>query len=520
MNPMAPHNIIANIRHAIMTHGLAYRSFFAGLLVPCGFAPIHIPGLAILGLALVFLQLHQKSLKQSFSIGFWFGFGLFSLGISWVYVSIHDYGHLHALVSVFITWVFIAYLSLYTACVAMLYQRLATPKSRLFNGLLFSALWCLGEYLRASVFSGFPWLLLGTSQMDTPLQYLLPMMGVFGVGFLACFASTMLAVGMQSIRTKRNPWMMACMLILLTPLALKNHAWTTTDTTPVSVGIIQANISMRDKWDEALFWQLLQRYKTYLGQLIGKKELIVMPESAIPVPGNYVSDFLDTIDQHASSAGSAILLGIPEPTTVDNTAYYNTLTTLGAAQGSYIKQHLVPFGEFIPKPLQTLNRWLALPSANMKPGKAGQSLVRVHNHPIASLICYEVAYPQLLREQLPEAEWIVSISDDGWFGHSLAAYQQVQMAQVLSLQTGRFQLVANNDGLSSIINAAGQIEASLPAFQPGVLNAKIHASHGATPWVLLGDIPVFLISVLLVLMAYARRIQLLSRTKNDFIVSI
>ena len=509
---------MSNLRYAFMKYHFAFRSFFAGLLIPCGFAPFHMPGLAILGMALLFLQLNQtslkQSLKQSFLSGFVFGLGLFSLGVSWVYVSIHDYGHLPSPLAGLITLVFIAYLALYPACVAMLYQHLATQRALLLNCFSFSALWSLSEYLRATVFSGFPWLLLGTSQMDTPLQYLLPVFGVFGVGFLACFAAASLAVGIQSTRTKRNHWIIAGILILLAPSAFKNHTWTTTETTPVSVGIIQANLSMRDKWDEALFWQLLQRYEDYIGQLIGKKQLIVMPESAIPVPSNYVSDFLSLLDQQASTAGSAVILGIPEPTTTENTAYYNTLTTLGDAQGSYVKQHLVPFGEFIPEPLQALNHWLALPSANMTPGKDAQPLVRVHNHPIASLICYEVAYPQLLRKQLPEAEWIVSISDDGWFGHSLAAYQHVQMSQVLSLQTGRFQIVANNDGLSSIINTKGHIEASLPAFQSGVLNATIHPSHGATPWVSFGDVPVFIMSFIILLMAYLRRAQIQLRNRN------
>lgn len=505
MNSITKTKKVITIRNAFMKHGFACRSFLAGLLIPCGFAPFHMPGLAILGMALFFMQLDQKSLKQSFLVGFLFGLGLFSLGVSWIYVSIHDYGHLFAPLSALVTLGFIAYLALYPACVAILYQRLAMQRSRLFSCFLFSALWCLSEYLRATVFSGFPWLLLGTSQMDTPLQYLLPILGVFGVGFLACLASTLLAVGIQSSRTKRNLWVIAGILILLAPSALKKHQWTSTDTTPLSVGIIQANLSMRDKWDEALFWQLLQRYEAYVGQLLGKKQLIVMPESAIPVPGNYVSDFLDSLDRLASNADSAVLMGIPEPTSEDSTAYYNTLTTLGAAEGSYLKQHLVPFGEFIPKPLQALNHWLSLPSANMKPGKDGQPLVRVHNHPIASLICYEVAYPQLLRKQLPEAEWIVSISDDGWFGHSLAAYQQVQMSQVLSLQTGRFQIVANNDGLSSVINTEGQIEASLPAFQSGVLNASIRPAHGATPWVSFGDMPVFIMSFFIMLMAYFKR---------------
>lgn len=485
---------------SIIRHASTLRSFFAGLLVPCGFAPIHMPGLAILGVALLFAQLNQQTDKKSFATGFAFGLGFFGLGVSWIYVSIHQYGHLNFILSGLITLLFIAYLALFPAFVAMLYKILAI-KSLLFNCFLFSALWCLSEYLRATFLSGFPWLLLGVGQFDTPLKYLLPIVGVFGVSFITCLAATCLAASTQTQRVRRYPWIIACVAIVLMPSLLKNQEWTTKQSTDISVGIIQANLSMRDKWDERLFWQLLQHYETEVLALIGKKQLIVMPESAIPVPKNYVTDFLENMDQRAKQEGSAILLGIPQPTTTDDTAYYNTLSSLGNAQGSYLKQHLVPFGEFIPRPFQALGEWMGIPAANMMPSKKPQSLVYVQNHPIASLICYEVAYPQILRNQLPLAEWIVSISDDGWFGHSLAVYQQLQMSQVLSMQTGRFQIVANNDGLSSIIDTQGEIIDSLPVFSAGILNGSISPFIGSSPWVYLGDSPLLFISLLIVLVA-------------------
>lgn len=502
MNQTPINRIFRDLSITSILHSSILRSFVAGLLVPCGFAPIHLPGLAILGIAFLFIQLRQKTVKQSFFIGFAFGIGFFGLGISWVYNSIHNYGHLNPPLSAFITLVFIAYLALFPALVAMLYQRLTLKKSLVFNCFLFSALWCLGEFLRSTFLSGFPWLLLGVGQFDTPLKYLLPIIGIYGVGFITCLASTCLAASIQTTRrTRRYLWIIACIGILISPLLLKNQEWTSTESSAVSVGVIQANLSMRDKWDEALFWKLLERYEHDTVKLIGKKQLIVMPESAIPVPMNYVSDFLNDLDLRATKAGSTILLGIPQPTSNDDTAYYNTLATLGLGKGSYLKQHLVPFGEFIPHPFLQLTQWLSLPAANMKSGKSQQPLVLVNNHPIATLICYEVAYPQLLRNQLPQAEWIVSISDDGWFGHSMAVYQQLQMSQVLSMLTGRFQVVANNDGLSSIINTQGDVIDSLPAFSSGILNASVTPAYGATPWIYFGDAPVLLLSLLTVLMA-------------------
>lgn len=502
--------IFASSRYAYLL-----RAFFAGFLIPFGFAPFHLPGIAILGIALLYAQLQLQTWKHAFLTGFAFGVGFLGFGVSWVYVSIHQYGHLNALLSALITLLFIVYLALYPGLFAAVYTRFKTKRvSPLLSCFLFAALWCLSEYLRATVAGGFPWLLLGFGQIDTPLKYLLPIIGVYGVSFLTCLAATFLVTGMQTASKKRSLWVAAVVGILLIPSILRHHQWTTISNTPVSVGVIQANLSMRDKWDETLFWKLLQHYKKGIDQLMGKKDLIVMPESAIPLPANYVSDFLEAIHLQAKQARSSILLGIPQPmNTEDETHYSNSVLALGAAKGHYLKQHLVPFGEFIPQPFERLTRWLALPSSNLKPGKSKQPLIRVRNHPIATLICYELAYPQLLRKQLPEAEWIVSVSDDGWFGHSLAMYQQLQISQVLSLQTGRYQVVANNDGLSSLIDAQGKVTASLPAFRAGILESSVYPADGLTPWAYFGDMPALLFSMLIVTMAVFIKMPRVARNK-------
>lgn len=320
-----------------LRHGYLIPALFAGLLIPFGFAPFHFPGLSILGLALLFGILQNPKTKQSLYVGFVFGLGFFGLGVSWVYVSIHEYGHLHPLLSALITLFFIVYLALFTALVAYSYSKLSTKRNFLFSCLLFSALWCVGEFLRATFMGGFPWLLLGFGQTDTPLHYLLPLVGVYGVSFFVCFAATCLTASTQSGRNKRFIWLIAMVAILLSPLCLKNKEWATVEEVPLSVGIIQANLSMRDKWDETLFWQLIQQYKDKLEELIGKDSLIVMPESAIPLPASYLSDFLDNINTIATQAGASVLLGIPQATTVDETQYYNTMSTLGVAEGSYLK---------------------------------------------------------------------------------------------------------------------------------------------------------------------------------------
>ncbi len=468
-----------------------------GGLITLGFAPFHLPGLLLLSLAWFFTQLSdQKTQTQPFLAGYIYGIGYFGCGISWVYVSMQQFGHLHPILAFGCTALFVLYLACFPALTSWLYCKLRQPLHKLLACALFAALWGLSEYLRAVCLGGFPWLLVGVSQIDTPLHYLFPLIGVYGVSVITVFAAAMLS---SSFASKQHKYLGSALfvIIILTPKLLQHHTWTTVDRQhPHSVAIVQANLSMRDKWDETIFWDLLTYYQQKIQQLIGVAELIVLPESAIPVPGHYISDILDDLATHAKQHNSAILLGIPYPTSADETYYYNTMTSLGYAQGSYYKQQLVPFGEYIPPRFSTLSKWLAVPMNNLKPGSARQAPITIHGQPIASLICYELAYPELLRQQMPAAQWIVSISDDGWFGHSLAIYQHLQMSQVLSSLTGRYQVVANNDGLSAIINDTGDIVDALPAFQAGQLNNQLYAASGHTPWSYLGDKPVLLVCLL------------------------
>lgn len=474
--------------------------FIYGLLLPFSFAPFHYPIFALIVLALFYHGLTSPPRKKPFLHGLVFGLGFFGLGTSWIYISIHDYGHLNSILSATITFVFLLYLSLFTAVMAMLFTRLSKKTTVIWHPLLFAALWTLSEYLRAILFSGFPWLLIGIGQIDAPTHLLLPVVGVFGVSFLTCLSASFFSKTIFSKGLSRLYNALIFTGLLLTPLIFSQQKWIHEEKPSLSVAVIQANLSMRDKWDENLFWQLLSRYEKNINALLGT-QLIVMPESAIPLPTTYLHEFFGDLQQKAKKANSAILLGIPQPTSINENDYYNALISLGNAKGNYLKQHLVPFGEYIPVMLNPVMRLLDIPDANLQAGKNNQTLIQVQKHPVATLICYELAYGDLLRHQLPKAQWIVSIVDDGWFGHSLAMYQQQQIAQVRSLQAGRYQVLSNNDGLSSIINTKGQIVASLPAFSAGILKASLNPATGTTPWVYWGDEPTMIVCLVLLIAA-------------------
>lgn len=482
-----------------------------GMLLPLGFAPFHFPGAAILGIALFYYQIQNTRPQQAFLQGLALGLGLFGLGISWVSISIHAYGHLANLYAYLITGLFVFYLALFPALCGFLFRALC-PSEHKHNHckqiLLFSSLWCLTEYLRANLMTGFPWLLLGFGQIDTPLKYLLPITGVYGISFLTVLAACCLTHAIQRNTSARIAWLLGFVLILLTPESLKHISWSQLEKNPLSVGVIQANLSMRDKWDETLFWKIINHYQQAIQPLLGKKQIIILPEAAIPLPAGYLQDFLTSLHQQAKNNQSAILFGIPEEIKPEKIYFYNTLSTLGQAKGVYRKQHLVPFGEYIPYYLAPLLRKLNLVMSDMQAGDPKQPLASVRHHPFASLICYELAYPSLLRQQLPRAQWIVSLSDDGWFGHSLASYQHLQMAQALSILTSRYQIVANNDGLSSIITPQGLLQHTLPAFSAGILEGNIYPAQGTTPWVKWGDTPILSFCALMGAIGLVKRMRL------------
>ncbi len=469
----------------------------AGVLAPLGFAPFHMPGFTLLSLAFLFSNIQNCRKKQAVNLGFLYGIGYFGFGVSWVIVSIHDYGQLNYLFAGLATLIFIMYLALFPALVVYLFKMLQINKYKLLSPILFSVLWCMGEYLRSTLFSGFPWLLLGTSLIDTPIKYLTPIIGVYGLSLLCSFMAAFLVLIINEQSNKRYVYVIVFILLLIVPSLGKNIQWTKVQKEPISIGAVQANLSMRDKWDEALFWNLLKYYENAINGLLGK-QLIILPESALPLPASYLDKYLTKLNKKALHANSALMIGILQPTNDSEANYYNSILTLGHANGKKLKRHLVPFGEYIPAPLVKVNRWLNLPEPNLVPGKAHQSLIHIANHPIASLICYEIAYPSILKEQMPDAQWIVSISDNGWFGHSLASYQQLQMAQVLSLLTGRYQIVVNNDGLSSVISETGDVVDSLLPFSSGILQSSIYPVLGTTPWIIWGEYPAFIFCLLVI----------------------
>ncbi len=461
-----------------------------GLLLPLGFAPFHLTPLAFISIALFYFTL-ERSKKSSFWLGFIYGISFFGLSLYWIYDALYILTHI-ALLAAILTTLLISYLSVFMGLASYFFSILRRDSSPILNLFLFSCLWITFEIFRAHCLGGFPWVLLGYAQIDTPLAATIPFIGIYGAGFLACIASTLMAQLFLVKKELIKYYLLSLLILLYLPAMC---SWPSiTNSKPLSVAIVQVNQLMDNKWDQEKFSTILKNLEKQIDKSL-TQEIIVLPETAITVAIQYIHSFIEKLKYKANQSGSTILLGIP--IALDKIHFANSLHVIGKGSGVHLKQHLVVFGEYVPQLFSKLVTWLSLPlNNNFIEGNSEQKLAMAQGRPFVSLICFELAFEDIIRSQLPRGQWIVSISDDAGFGQTIQPYQQLQIAQVRSLQTGRYQIVANNNGLSSIIAPSGEIIKSLPFFYEGILEGSIVPIADNTPWVLFGNKPIYFILIM------------------------
>ena len=475
----------------------------AGITAVGAFAPFGYFPLAILSLAILFNQWLIDSPRQALRHGALFGLGYFSAGVSWVYVSIHVYGQVPAPVSALIAIVFVVVLTTFPAVLGYLGRRFVKCPGLADLLLVLPAGWLLAEWLRGWIFTGFPWLNTGASQIDGPLAGYLPVIGEYGVGWLVALCAALLVVVIGG--RQRVAALLALLLVLGGGVLLERVSWTAPRGEPLDVRLVQGNIAQEDKWADEHLLSTLQLYAdtTFEGSTGG---LVVWPETAIPAFYHQVEDnYIPYLEERLAETGTDLLTGIPY-LDLETWQYFNSIIALNGARGFYNKQHLVAFGEYLPL------RWLigdtldalAVPNADFTPGQAGQALLQAAGYPVGASICFEVAFARVINASLPEAALLVNVSNDGWFGRSLAPFQHLEIARVRAKETGRALLRATNTGISAIIDHDGSIQARSPQFQQVVMSGEVVPRQGATPYVRFGDWPVVIVAVLCLLVARFR----------------
>lgn len=471
-------------------------AFLLGALAVFGYAPFYLYPVPILTLAGLFLLLQGAvSPRRGFVLGYCYGLGLFGTGISWIYVSLHDFGGMPLPAAALATAAFCAFLALFPAAAGYLSARFQR-----YRWYVLPAVWVLWEWVLNWIFTGFPWMTLGNSQVPYgPLAGLAPVLGVFGVSLAAAICAALLAAWMNG--AARRPIVLALLALWICGSLLKHIEWSQPIGKPISVSLLQGNVPQDMKWQPE---EIRSTLDNYLGLAENHPaQLVVLPETALPLLWQEVSaDYREAL---VKAATGDVLVGVPEE---ENGEYFNSMLSLGHAPGQrYRKSHLVPFGEFIP--LKAALGWiyrdlLHMPLSDLSRGGKTQRPLDVAGQKIAVNICYEDVFGEEVIRQLPGATLLVNASNDAWYGESLAAHQHKQMSQVRAMESARMVLRATNTGATAIIAPDGRVLAEAPHFTRTALTGQAQGYTGTTPYVRFGNWPVITLVLLVIGLLWVR----------------
>jgi apolipoprotein N-acyltransferase len=465
-------------------------AFLAGAATVLAFAPVGLYPLAWLGFG-VLVHLLIRHPEKALRTGFWFGLGLFGAGVSWVYVSLHVFGAMPAVLAAIATLLFCMLLALFTGFATWLQARV--PASDAVRAcLLIPAAWTLGEWLRSWLLSGFPWLSAGYAAAGWPLQGYAPLLGVLGVSFATVALAGLLWALIRG--RKRIVLASAFLLVLAAGQALRHLPWTTPEGPPVRAALLQGNVAQEMKFRPERYARILETYARLAEET--RARLIVLPETALPRFYDSVDPaYLARLEAAARRNQGDLLLGVPYRTSGQD--YYNSVVTLGASPRQiYHKRHLVPFGEFVPAGFGWVLRIVDIPLSDFARGGAEQPPLAAAGQRIAANVCYEDAFGDEIRRRAAPATLLVNMSNVAWFGDSLAPAQHLQIARLRAIETGRAHLTATNTGITAAIDPSGRVTARLPQFTEGRLEVEAQGHTGTTPYARFGDWPMVVISLL------------------------
>ncbi len=491
-------------------------ALFAGALNVFTFAPVGWWPLQIITLALLFhLILQAPSIKSAWLTGWSYGFAWSACGVYWLYISMHQYGGMPAamaaLAVALLAMLLGAFFAAATSIAAWFQQRRQTSRTILLI-VVFPALWMLSEWLRGWVLTGFPWVTSGYAHTASPLAGYAPLIGVYGLGWLAA----LLAACLVLLPTKRSA-IVLIVVILAVGFGLKSISWTTPQGEPISVRLLQGNVPQEIKFDDEQTNVTLTLYEDMIRA--APADLIATPETAFPLLAHQLpADYLPRLAEFATASNSHLAIGIAVSDGPQQ--YANSVIGIAPVAASratpqlyrYNKHHLVPFGEFIPFGFRWFVDMMHIPLGDFTRGAALQAPFAVKDQWILPNICYEDLFGEEIANQLrtaaandkPVATMLLNVSNIAWFGDSIALPQHLQISQMRAIETGRTILRATNTGTTAVIDPSGHVVAQLKPFERGVLTASAQGYSGITPYVFFGNTFIVLLAFALLIAVWRR----------------
>lgn len=475
--------------------GQLLLAFALGSLAVLAYAPFDV-GLLMLPVVGGLLYLWRYAARPA--IGFWlgyaFGLGLMGFGVFWIRISISQFGGVPMALAVVITLLFVAFMAVYYGLTGWLVGKLRTRNQAVWFLLVAPATWVLVEWLRGWLFTGFPWLALGYSQIDLPLNGFGPILGSYGITLVLLVSAGLLNL------LPRITAIVAFVLLWALGFGLQHWEWTAPVGEPFQVSLLQGNIEQARKWEPSMRQQTLRRYLD-MTESVPDSRIVIWPETAVPAFASEAeTHLLAPIHAQLTQQGRDVLLGIVDGKRDGD--YYNAMLSLGVSgRDRYYKRHLVPFGEYLPFDEWTrpVLDFMQIPMSSFAAGDDSKPLVMLAGYPVGVDICYEDAYGEEIIRALPEAALLVNASNDAWFGDSLAPHQHLEIARMRSLETGRYMLRSTNTGVSAIINHKGALVSTSPQFKQHVLTDEVVPMSGTTLFAYWGNWAVVLLSLLMLL---------------------
>lgn len=500
----------------------------AGALSSFAFAPFNQHWLVYLLFPLLISCCFLAAPKISARHAFFFSLGWFGSGVSWIYVSLDQYGDVPPLGSVAMIGLLAAYLALYfTAAITL--SRWLRRYTR-FAIFTLPATWLLFEWLRSFVLTGFPWLSVGYSQTHSFFAVLAPYIGEVGISFVLILLSCLISVAIfpQLIASKINEPqsktallqraakpISAIVLIVLFCVLMPYPDYPADDQNnkQVKLAMVQGNIAQENRWDPEYLWPVMLKYQDLSRPVYAESDIVIWPEAAVPSVEPAAQDYLMNLDKAAAYNNTAIVTGIINYQ-YGSRAYYNSVIVLGNKTGSdstaghyqyghanrYNKHHLLPIGEFIP-----FEDWLRgvapifdLPFSSFNRGDYIQADLVANGFHMTAALCYEIVFPRQIRANLkPDTDFILTLSNDAWFGTSHGPHQHLEIAQMRALEMGLPVVRVTNNGITAVIDHLGKIKSVAPQFSEQVLQYQLNIVRYLTFYRQHGNWPLYSLALLL-----------------------